>query len=170
MSMISKRTYLRFVRKSLGGLGLALFFTLLMGGVFHAVGFEVEDREQKEILNKETSPQSGANLKQKWGVEIVGICLSANGYMLDFRYHVADSEKASPLFTWKVKPYLVDQASGAKFLVPNPPKVGSLRSTRRPESNRNYFMLFANPGQFIKKGSKVTIVMGDFKAENLVVE
>ena len=168
--MTRKRSYRGFLRKSRGGLGLALFFTLLLGAVFHAAGFEVEDRQQDVFLAKEASSQSELYLKQRWGVEIVGIWLSANGYMLDFRYHVADSEKASPLFTWKVKPYLVDQASGAKFLVPNPPKVGSLRSTRRPESNRNYFMLFANPGQFIKKGSKVTIVMGDFKAENLVVE
>ena len=168
--MIRKRSYWSFLRKSLGGLGLALFFTLLLGAVFHAAGFEVEDRERTEVLGKEACLQGGADLKQRWGVEIVGVWLSANGYMLDFRYHVTDSEKASPLFTWKVKPFLIDQASGAKFIVPNPPKVGSLRSTRKPESDRNYFMLFANPGQFIKKGNKVTVVMGDFKAENLVVE
>lgn len=105
-----------------------------------------------------------------WGIEILAIRQSAAGYMLDMRYKVIDAEKAIPIFDRKVRPYLIDQASGAKFAVPNPPKTGPLRTSDRPQAGRNYFIFFANPGRFIKPGSKVTVVIGDFRAENLTVE
>ncbi|RMG84918.1 MAG: hypothetical protein D6708_16425, partial [Candidatus Dadabacteria bacterium] len=36
-------------------------------------------------------------VREKWGIEVVGVMLSAGGYMLDFRYRVVDPEKAKPL-------------------------------------------------------------------------
>lgn len=110
------------------------------------------------------------SMEEAWGIEIIGIRYSAAGYMLDFRYRVLDSEKAAPVFDRRIKPYLVDQVSGAVFAVPNPPKTGPLRSSNMPKENRNYFIFFGNPGRYIKPGSLVTVVIGDFRAENLVVE
>jgi hypothetical protein len=109
-------------------------------------------------------------MEVQWGVKVLPIRLSAEGYMLDFRYRVLDTEKATPLFDWKIKPYLVDEATGAVLAVPEPPKVGALRNTRKPQPDRNYFILFANPGRYVQKGKRVTVVIGDFKAEHLVVE
>jgi hypothetical protein len=54
--------------------------------------------------------------------------------------------------------------------VPNPPKIGSLRATRKPEANKNYFILFANPAGYVKKGNKVKVVVGDFEAGDLIVK
>jgi len=54
--------------------------------------------------------------------------------------------------------------------VPTVPKVGSMRSTRKPLQDRGYAMLFANPQKHIKPGHRVTVVIGDYRAENLVVE
>lgn len=121
---------------------------------------------------KETAvqPAGASPLEEKWGIKVLGLRQSANGYMLDFRYRVLDPEKAAPLFDRKVKPLLIDQATGAKFAVPEPPKVGALRNTRKPVANKNYFVIFANPANYVKKGNKVTVVIGDFRAENLVVE
>jgi hypothetical protein len=91
--------------------------------------------------------------------------------MLDFRYRVLDPEKAAPLFDRAVKPYLIDEATGSTLLVPAPPKVGPLRqTTRAPTAGRIYFMMFANPGKFIQAGQKVTVVIGEFRAEHLTVE
>lgn len=109
-------------------------------------------------------------MEMQWGVKVMPIHLSAEGYMLDFRYRVLDPEKAAPLFDRKIKPYLVDEATGAVLGVPEPPKVGALRNTRKPLPDRNYFILFANPGRYVQKGKKVTVVIGDFKVEHLVVE
>lgn len=113
---------------------------------------------------------SPAEIEEKWGIRLLGLRLSAAGYLLDFRYRVVDPEKAATIFSRAEKPYLIDQATGRKVVVPNPPKVGPLRNSDTPQANRNYFTMFANPGTFIRSGNKVTIVVGDFRVENLVVQ
>ena len=110
------------------------------------------------------------SLEELWGIEITGIRLTASGFMLDFRYRVVDGEKAAPLFDRKTKPYLIHQKTGAKFAVPNPPKTGPLRTTNKAQQGRLYWMFFGNPNRYVKSGDKVTVVIGDFKAENLIVE
>ena len=110
------------------------------------------------------------DVEKTWGIRIEGIRLSAADYMLDFRYRVIDPVKAAPLFNRKTKPYLIDQESGAKFMVPSPPKVGPLRTSDPPQADRTYFIMFGNPGKYVKKGNKVTVVIGDFRLEDLIVE
>jgi len=109
-----------------------------------------------------------APLEEKWGVRIVGVRLTANSYMIDFRYKVIDIEKASPLMDRNAKPYLLDEANSAKVNATDS-SVGALRS-KGSVANRNYFIIFTNPGGAIKRGSKVTIISGDFKVEHLIVE
>lgn len=117
--------------------------------------------------DKHTNSES---IKEIWGIEIIGLRLTAVGHMLDFRYRVINSEKAAPLFIRKDKPYLIHQDTGAKFFVPNPPKTGPLRTSNKPKQNIVYWMFFGNPNKFVKAGDRVTVVIGDFKADNLVVE
>lgn len=117
-----------------------------------------------------TSSDSGmAAIEKKWGIEIISIRQTAAGHMLDFRYRVVDPEKAAPLFVRQTKPYLIDQASGKVLAVPDMPKVGALRSTNTPQKGRTYWMFFGNPG-VVKAGGKVSVVIGDFRVENLTVE
>jgi hypothetical protein len=105
------------------------------------------------------------------GIEVVALRLTSNGFMLDFRYRVLDPEKAKPLIDKKIKPKLIDQATGTRMDVPAPPKIGSLRQTpRSSKAGQVYFAIFANAGQLIRPGNKVTIEYGEHKIENLVVE
>ncbi len=109
---------------------------------------------------------------ERLGVEFGAVHLSAAGNMLDLRYRVVDPVRAAPLFDRKVRPYLLDESSGAAFGVPDSPKLGQLRTTRRNSdaaADRNYHVLFANPGQLLKAGQKVSLVIGDIRVENLVV-
>jgi hypothetical protein len=158
---------------------LSVFFFLMSGCATtkpevqeQSFTFAETSEEQKEVT-EEQKPKSEEepSLEEKWGIRILSIRQSANGYMLDFRYRVIDPEKASLLLSRKEKPYLIDQASGARFMVPSSPKIGPLRQTAlKPIADRNYFILFANPGKYVKPGNKVTVVIGEFRAENLVVE
>ena len=109
-------------------------------------------------------------LEKKWGVRPLSVRQTADGHMLDFRYRITDVEKASPLFSPTIKPLIIDEDTGAVMAVPNVPKVGSMRSTRKPVKDHTYFMLFANPQKHIQPGHKVTVVIGDCRAEHLVVE
>ena len=130
-------------------------------------------------LSEESKEKAGAfpaqslapeELEEKWGVRPLSIRQTADGHMLDFRYRITDAEKASPLFSSKIKPLIIDEDTGAVMAVPTVPKVGSMRSTRKPLQDRNYAILFANPQKHIKPGHKVTVTIGDYRAEHLVVE
>jgi hypothetical protein len=137
---------------------LLVIFSLLLTGCAAS-----PKNPEEDIVNTES-------LEERWGIEISGIRLTSGGFMLDFRYRVTDAKKAAPLFDRMTKPYLIHQESGAKFMVPNPPKTGPLRTSNEPQQGRVYWMFFANPGRYVKQGNKVTVVIGDFKAENLTVE
>ncbi|MCK5068952.1 MAG: hypothetical protein KAR01_00360 [Desulfocapsa sp.] len=115
-------------------------------------------------------PNPTTDLRENWGIEVLGIRSTAAGYMLDFRYRVLDAEKANPLFRRKSRPQLIDQESGAHVGVFSSPKTGPMRTTNVPQAGRNYFILFANPGRYIQPGNRVTISIDDFKVENLVVQ
>ncbi len=107
---------------------------------------------------------------KEWGVEVIGVRPSAAGYMLDFRYRVLDAEKAAELVNRKVKPYLIVEKDGSTLRVPVTSKLGPLRqSAQFAKENRNYFMFFANPNRHVKSGDLVTVVIGDFKTEHLLV-
>ncbi len=112
-----------------------------------------------------------SELRERWGIEVTSLHLSANGRMVDFRYRVLDPKKAALLGDRNVKPTLIDCASGAVLRVPSFPKTGSMRQTgAKMEAGRIYFMLFANTGMPVKVGSRVTVMVGDFKAEKLIVQ
>lgn len=87
-------------------------------------------------LNKAREQQK-QQLAEQWGIEILSMRLTAGSYMLDFRYKVLDTEKARPIFKRQIKAVLVDQDSGARFMVPNTPKVGPLRSSNMPKEGKN---------------------------------
>jgi hypothetical protein len=108
-------------------------------------------------------------MAEKWGIEVSSIRMTANNHMIDFRYRVLDAKKAETLFERQTKPYLIDQASGKVLAVPNTAKVGPLRSSNKPKEGKIYWMFFGNSG-VVKAGNKVTVVIGEFKAENLIVE
>lgn len=109
------------------------------------------------------------SLSNDWGIEVTRLHLTANGYMVDFRYRVLDAKKAQDLFSRQNKPYLIDQASGKVVAVPNIGKVGPLRNSNMPKEGKIYWMFFDNISGLIKTGNKVTVVIGDFRAEDLVV-
>lgn len=126
----------------------------------------------KVIVPPPVDATQAAKLAEQWGVKLLSLRLSAAGYMMDFRFRVLDVEKALPLFDHRNKPYLVVERSRARLPVPMAAKVGSFRTTNRGKNikpDKNYYMMFANPDRHVKAGEKVTLEIGDFKAEKLTV-
>ena len=122
--------------------------------------FSEETKEKVEAAPVQSlSPEE---LEKKWGIRPLNIRQTADGNMLDFRYRIIDEKKAAPLFSPQIKPILIDEDTGAVMAVPTVPKVGAMRSTRKPLKDRNYFILFANPQKRIKPGHKVTVTIGDY--------
>ena len=110
-------------------------------------------------------------IAEKLGIKPVAIRLTAGGRMIDFRYTVVDPAKSAPVFDRKTKTYLIDLASGGEFPMPEDTKLGPLRSSgRNPQAGREYFIFFSNPANILQRGSRVAVVIGDYRIENLTVE
>ena len=124
--------------------------------------------DQQAKTSAQTTEKS---LEETWGIRAESVRLSANGFMVDFRYRVIDSGKASALLKEKKsKPRLVDKASGAELSIPELEKVGAMRTSfKNMVRNKVYFMMFANSKGLVKRGSKVAVIIGDFKADDLIV-
>ena len=131
---------------------------------------EMPDASNYATVN--ISEEKAKELAEVWGVELLGMRITAADYMLDFRFHVIDAEKALPLFDHRIKPYIVADRSQIKLPVPMAAKVGAFRPTNRGKNitaDRNYYMIFGNPDRHVKQGETVTVVIGDFKVEGLIV-
>ncbi|MES9931508.1 MAG: hypothetical protein ABW162_01750 [Candidatus Sedimenticola sp. PURPLELP] len=119
-----------------------------------------------------TDPEQIKMFEEEWGIKVHTLMIGSGGMMTDFRFRVLDAEKAMPLFDHQTKPYIIALKSNIKLPVPMAAKVGAFRPTNRGnniKADKNYFMIFGNPDRHLKAGDKVTIVIGDFRAENLVV-
>lgn len=115
-------------------------------------------------------PREKTYLRRKWGVEILFVREASAGYMLEFRYKVVDPKKAAPLFVRATKPVLIDAETGARMEVPTPPTTGALRNSNAPVEGKTYWMFFANPGKMIRQGKRVSIEIGEFRVDDLIVE
>lgn len=105
------------------------------------------------------------------GMRVESLRLTAADYMLDLRYRITDPERAIAFFSRKTELQLVDPVSGARLAVPSTPKLGKLRQVARKDMpDRSYFMLFANPGRYLKAGSQVILVAGETRVAQLTVE
>lgn len=90
--------------------------------------------------------------------------------MVRFSYRVVDAQKARTLNDKKANPFLIVKKTGSKLDVPETEKVGKLRQTPPPEDGREYWMVFTNHGRIAQPGDHVDIVIGTFRADELVVE
>ena len=113
---------------------------------------------------------SARDLARQWGIEITSIRLTAHNHMIDYRYRVLDADKATELFKRQIKPHLIHQKTGKVLAVPETTKLGPLRNSNIPQNGKIYWMFFGNAGKLVKAGDKIDVVIGEVKAENLVVE
>lgn len=155
-----------------GGLvAIAVFF----GGVHETRALEEKgrgpDSSTPVVTSKEIRhPREKTFLKRTWGVEVIFVRQTAAGNMLEFRYKVLNPEKAKPLFERRTKPVLTHAETGAKLIVPTPAKTGALRNSNPPIAGRIYWMFFANTGRLVKPGEHVSIEIGKFRVDGLVVQ
>ena len=149
---------------------LALVAFLLVTGAPAADATDAAAVEASPDGPRRPHPREKTLMKRQWGVEVLFVRQTSAGYMLEFRYKVLDPVKAKPLFERQTKPTLTHVDSGARFIVPTPPKTGALRNSNPPLADHTYWMFFANPGKYVKPGDLVTIEIGDFVARNIVVE
>jgi hypothetical protein len=108
--------------------------------------------------------------ENNFGIKIVSLRPTASGQMLDLRFQVVDPEKAKAVLDKNKKAYVLDGKTGKTLPVPVT-KAGSMRqATIKPEAGRIYFMLFSNPNRMVKEGSSVSLIIGDFRKDGIIVD
>ncbi len=90
--------------------------------------------------------------------------------LIRFSYHVVDPERAKILNDKKSEPSLIDPQAQVKLVVPSLEKVGQLRQSSTPIAGKSYWMAFSNKGRVVKRGDRVIVQIGNFRADGLVVE
>lgn len=105
-----------------------------------------------------------------WGVGELRVKEAESGELIRFNYRVLDPSKAAALNDKKMEPELYDAQAGVKLSVPQMEKVGKLRQESTPKAGMTYWMAFSNPTLAVKRGHRVDVVIGSFRATNLVVE
>jgi hypothetical protein len=105
-----------------------------------------------------------------WGVGELRVKAAESGELIRFNYRVLDPSKAAVLNDKKVEPKLYDAQAGVMLVVPQMEKVGKLRQSSSPKTGMTYWMAFSNPTRVVKRGHHVDVVIGSFRADNLVVE
>jgi hypothetical protein len=106
----------------------------------------------------------------RWGVDSLRVKVAESGELVRFNYRVLDPEKAAALNDKKAEPELIDPQAGVKLVVPQMEKVGKLRQSSTPQAGMLYWMAFSNPTRAVKRGDRVDVVIGQFRASNLIVE
>lgn len=122
------------------------------------------------IAHSVPSGRQALMLRRTWGIDDLHVRSTASGNMIRFSYRVVDAGKAWIVNDEKVDPYMLVLKTGAKLQVPETEKVGKLRQTAKPENGREYWMVFTNRGRVLKPGDRVDIVIGAFRATQLIVE
>ena len=118
--------------------------------------------------NADESPKS---LTERWGVEVLGVRLTMADTMADVRYKLLDADKAKQLADGKTQAFVIDQPSGARLKVPTPPAEGAFP----PSGNtlipgKTYFALVSNRGHVLKRGTRVTVVIGESQVTDVAVD
>jgi hypothetical protein len=120
-----------------------------------------------------------------WGIEVIGVSLTADGGMIDVRYQVTDPEKAAAALGGSVDhshgsisaeslqsaPLLVDEDTGYAVMEANLHQMGGVRRERQsPDVGKTYFILFANTGGLVEPGDEVSLAASDLRLEHLEVQ
>ena len=105
-----------------------------------------------------------------WGVDSLNVKATESGEIIRFKYRVLDADKAKALNDKKLEPALIDPQARVKLVVPSLEKVGQLRQSSTPEAGRFYWMAFSNPRRSVKRGDRVDVMIGHFRANGLMVE
>ncbi len=114
--------------------------------------------------------RAGKYYKVVWGVDSLSVKWVESGQLIRFSYRVIDPDSASELNDTNMEPYMIAPRAGVVLVIPQMDKIGKLRQTGTPEAGKSYWMTFSNKGRLVKRGDRVNVTIGHFRADGLVVD
>lgn len=104
-------------------------------------------------------------LGQASGVTITRVAVSGGGGLVDLRFRVVDPDRAHALHDPATPPAVVDESSGlvVRDLLMNHEHTGDYRP------GVTYYLVFANPGNWVRRGARVTVLLGNAQVAHVRV-
>jgi hypothetical protein len=127
-------------------------------------------RAPSHYLPNRFAGRAGAYYKYVWGIDSLSVKLMESGELVRFTWRVVNTDRAEVLNDKQVAPALIDPQAGASLVVPTMDKIGQLRQSAAPEAGKSYWIAFSNKGRLVKRGDRVNVVIGPFRAEGLAVD
>jgi len=105
------------------------------------------------------------DLGQASGVTITRVAVTAGGGLVDLRFRVVDPDRAHALHDPATPPAVVDERSGLVVhdLLMNHEHTGDFRA------GVTYYLVFNNPGNWVRRGAEVTVLLGNAQVEHVPV-
>jgi hypothetical protein len=124
------------------------------------------------------SPYHGMTLSEKarayypaaWGVDRLRTTYTSSGNLIRFSYRVVEPKLAKALGDHESTPYLYAPRTHATLQIPTMEKIGQLRQLNAAEADKEYWMVFSNKGNPVRRGDRVNVIIGKFHADGLLVE
>jgi hypothetical protein len=105
-----------------------------------------------------------------WGVDRLHAAYTSSGNLIRFSYRVLEPKRAAVLGDHENVPELVGIRSNAVLHIPTMEQIGQLRQLSAAQANKEYWMVFSNKGNLVKPGDEVSVIIGKFRADGLIVE
>lgn len=144
---------------ALVGGALALVALLLLSG--HSSG----SRPQPATPRPLPPAVSAAEMAKRSGVRVVRVAATGAGGLLDVRYEIVNPDAAAALHDEKTPPAVVDERSG---LVIGQLLMGHFHKGQ-PKAGITNYLVFMNPGDGVRRGDRVSVVLGPARLEHVRV-
>jgi hypothetical protein len=99
------------------------------------------------------------------GVQIVHVAVSGAGGLVDLRFRVLDPDAAADIHDAATPPQLVDERTN---VLVNELLMGHSHHGRY-KAAQTYYLIFNNPGNLVRRGSRVTVQLGAARVAHVLV-
>jgi len=129
--------------------------------------------QMAEIAAQGARAQAMANapdmveMRNRFGLEVTSVAI--NGKAIDVQFMVSTPEKAGQVLSPVAQRYLIDQKSGTKILAPQSTRAKRMRATSGVAS-QNFVASFDNSKDVVKSGDKVSVIVDEYRVDNLTVK
>ena len=104
--------------------------------------------------------------EEQTGIRIARIALTAGTGLIDFRYQVLDPERAIVVHDRGSPPVIVDEKNQQVIAE----RFGHQGHTDTLHAGRTYFLLFVNRHEWVKRGDRASVKIGNFVLEHVPVQ
>jgi hypothetical protein len=104
-------------------------------------------------------------LEERLGLRVTQVAVTGGDGLLDLRFQVLDPAKAAAVHAAATPPGMVDEESDVlvSSLLMSHSHKGAFRQ------GATYYLVFTNPGNVVKRGNSVTVLLGNTQLEHVIV-